>query len=124
MGLEKMKEITNLFATGLLIILFGLGCSSRMPQGGDANSQLKIREDANESTISVFRAGEQKPLVVQNAKSNFRPYLHPIKAPDGNGVLTEFSPGHHTHQTGLYWGFTRVNGRDYFHNPGEDYWKR
>src|SRR5690606_28175423 len=36
----------------------------------------------------------------------------------------EFSPGHHKHQTGLYWGFTRVNGRDYFHNPTGDYWKK
>lgn len=75
--------------------------------------------------------------------------MHPIQAPDGKGEVTEYSPGHHTHQTGLYWGFTRVNGqetkldtlmeyfhepqtvkqkeikgRDYFHNPGSDYWKR
>ncbi|HCR29572.1 MAG TPA: dehydrogenase, partial [Opitutae bacterium] len=27
------------------------------------------------------------------------------------------------HQTGLYWGFTRVNGRDYFHNPSGGYWQ-
>src|SRR5690606_33187940 len=30
----------------------------------------------------------------------------------------------HPHQTGLYWGFTRVNGRDYFHNPGATHWRR
>ena len=39
-------------------------------------------------------------------------------------MVTEFSPEHHKHQTGLYWGFTRVNGRDYFHNPQGDYWRR
>ncbi len=39
-------------------------------------------------------------------------------------MVTEFSPDHHKHQTGLYWGFTRVNGRDYFHNPQGDYWRR
>ena len=39
-------------------------------------------------------------------------------------MLTESSPAHHPHQTGLYWGFTRVNGRDYFHNRGADYWRR
>ena len=33
-------------------------------------------------------------------------------------------PGHHKHQTGIYWGFTRVNGRDFFHNPKGDYWNR
>ncbi len=50
-----------------------------------------------------------------------RPYIHPIAAPDGLGVLTQFSPGHHPHQTGLYFGFLKVEGRDYFHNRGEDY---
>jgi hypothetical protein len=62
--------------------------------------------------------------LVQNAKEGLRPYIHPIIAPDGKGILTEYSPGHHKHQTGLYWGLTRVNGRDYFHNPQEDYWKK
>jgi hypothetical protein len=62
-------------------------------------------------------------LVVQNVKKDFRPYFHPLAPADGKGVLTEFSPSHHKHQTGLYWGFTRVNGRDYFHNPGSDYWQ-
>ena len=49
---------------------------------------------------------------VQNANSGHRPYLHPIIAPDGNGSITEYSPGHHKHQTGLYWGFTRINGNN------------
>ena len=40
------------------------------------------------------------------------------------GVVTELSPEHHKHQTGLYWGFTRVNGRDFFHNPQGDFWRR
>ncbi len=62
--------------------------------------------------------------MTQVAKVDFRPYLHPIVAPDGRGELTQYSPGHHKHQTGLYWGFTRVNGRDYFHHPEGTYWKR
>ena len=85
---------------------------------------LVARQDKANGTITVSRDGESEPLVTQNAKPDHRPYLHPIMAPDGNGVLTEYSPGHHKHQTGLYWGFTRVNGRDYFHHPEGDYWKR
>ncbi len=72
----------------------------------------------------MMRAGSNQPILTQNAKAGFRPYLHPITAPDGKGVLTEYSPGHHKHQTGLYWGFTRVNGRDYFHHPDSTYWRR
>ena len=100
--------------------------------------------------INVFRNGLRAPLVTQHAISDHRPFLHPIIAPDGIGELTEYSPGHHPHQTGLYWGFTRVNGteidpntlkewfyksdkpaniqeqigRDFFHHPGGEYWQR
>lgn len=85
---------------------------------------LRVEQDAEEGTIAIYREGSDEPVVTQNAKPDFRPYIHPIVAPDGSGVLTEYSPGHHKHQTGLYWGFTRVNGRDYFHNPTGEYWKR
>ncbi|MBO0933629.1 PVC-type heme-binding CxxCH protein [Fibrella aquatilis] len=89
-----------------------------------APKPLVIKQDKNDEAISVYRAGEKTPLLTQVTKADFRPYLHPIAAPDGKGVLTEYSPGHHKHQTGLYWGFTRVNGRDYFHHPQGDYWRR
>lgn len=59
----------------------------------------------------------------QMAKPDERPYLHPIMAPDGNGVLTEYRPAHHPHQTGIYWGLKRVNERDYFMQWNSDYWR-
>ena len=80
--------------------------------------------DEQGDRVLIHRDGVDQPIVTQVAKASFRPYLHPIVAPDGKGVLTEFSPGHHKHQTGLYWGFTRVNGRDYFHHPEGTHWKR
>jgi putative membrane-bound dehydrogenase-like protein len=85
---------------------------------------LTLRHDVAAGTISVLRPGRSAPLVTQQAGPDTRPYLHPIAAPDGRGVLTEASPAHHAHQTGLYFGFTRMNGRDYFHNRGADYWRR
>jgi len=113
----------------LFSLIFFYSCGS--PSGTSDEEQesptpipLKIVQNDGDGTISIFRAGEKEPLLVQNAKEGFRPYIHPIVAPDGKGILTEYSPGHHKHQTGLYWGFTRVNGRDYFHNPQGDYWKR
>ncbi len=86
--------------------------------------RLRLVQDKKAQTISVFRGLGNKPILVQNAKADFRPFIHPIQAPDGKGVLTQYSPGHHKHQTGLYWGYTRVNGRDYFHHPQGDYWRR
>ncbi len=109
-----------------------------------------FRIEQQEQKIVVFRAGLSAPIVTQHAVADHRPFLHPIVAPDGVGELTEYSPGHHPHQTGLYWGFTRVNGtdidpdmlkewfykadkpadiqrqvgRDFFHHPGAEYWQR
>ena len=107
-----MRKITVLF--GYILISFGSVFAD----------SLKLVESEENESISVFRVGSSEPLLVQSAREDHRPYLHPIVSPDGKGILTEYSPGHHPHQTGLYWGFTRINGRDYFHNPSNGYWKR
>ncbi len=90
----------------------------------DPAEGLKLVKDEERAVIEVFDDPGRDPLVVQNARPDFRPYLHPIMAPDGKGVLTEYQPGHHKHQTGLFWGFTRLNGRDFFHHPDGNFWKR
>ena len=108
-----------------------------------------LRAEFKKQQIIAFCDGSSHPIVTQHANSDHRPFLHPIMAPDGIGELTEYSPGHHPHQTGLYWGFTRVNGteidpdtlkewfykpdkpaevqrkvgRDFFHHPDGDYWQ-
>ncbi len=107
----------------VLLVVLTIGCSPSTKKASQDNPDLLVKMDTD-STLSVFQEGEKKPILVQNAKPDFRPYIHPIVAPDGKGVLTEYSPSHHKHQTGLYWGFTRVNDRDYFHHPGDDYWKK
>ncbi|NKB66793.1 MAG: hypothetical protein GKR89_07020 [Candidatus Latescibacteria bacterium] len=109
-----------------------------------------FRIEHKDRQLDVFRDDLSEPIVTQHAIPDHRPFLHPIMAPDGVGELTEYSPGHHPHQTGLYWGFTRVNGtavdpdilkewfykpdkpaviqqqigRDFFHHPGGEYWQR
>src|SRR4051812_17686136 len=108
----------------LLIFLFlhlGYPSQDRVTVIEPADIQLRAVQDESTETIRIFRGNETKPIVTQQAKANFRPYLHPIEAPDGKGVLTEYSPGHHKHQTGIYGGYTRVNGRDYSHHPDGGY---
>lgn len=111
---------------GSLVALIAFGscntASKKTAPGSVKN--LKLVQDEKEGTISVYSYRSNDPILVQNAQPGFRPFIHPILAPDGKGILTENSPGHHKHQNGLYWGFTRVNGRDYFHHPSDGYWKR
>lgn len=99
----------------------GTSSQAASPQGPVA---LKIVQNEEEGTLSIFRDNKKEPILVQNAKEGIRPYIHPMVVPNGETVLTQYSPGHHMHQTGLYWGLTSVNGRDYFHNPQGDYWRK
>jgi putative membrane-bound dehydrogenase-like protein len=122
-----MPQTRILALFGFFVFFVLLGCkpqSTEETESSKAPTKLQLVQDETEGTISIFREGETEPIIVQHATEDFRPYLHPILAPDGKGVLTEYSPGHHKHQTGLYWGLTRVNGRDYFHHPEGDYWKK
>jgi putative membrane-bound dehydrogenase-like protein len=148
----KYSSMHHPFLCLILAISILVGCtpSNKNETKSDALVVLTILQDEEAATLSVFRKGSSEVLVTQNAKPNFRPYLHPINSPDGKGQLTEYSPGHHKHQTGLYWGFTRVNGegapmdtvhkyfykkdqfpemeksigRDFFHHPEGEYWKK
>jgi hypothetical protein len=84
---------------------------------------FEIRVDEELGGLHVMRVGSENPVVTQNAKRGMRPYLHPIKTPDGKGVLTEMHPSHHLHQTGVYWGLKKVNGRDFFMNHGVEFYR-
>ncbi len=80
------------------------------PQG------LAVRHDTQAGTISVFRAGVEHPILVEHAGAETRPYIHPFVSPDGTTVMTG--------PEGLFWAYTSLNGRDYFHNSGSGYWRR
>jgi hypothetical protein len=91
---------------------------------GLPQNELRIKYEPNIGKIIVVKENDKRTLLTQITQQNIRPYIHPITAPDGKGVLTQFSPQHHKHQTGLYWGLKQVNGRDYFMNWQQDYWQK
>jgi hypothetical protein len=128
-GLLAIDYLLSMIITGkssgflfpVVILLLSCGSPDRHQE---TQAHLTLKEDGESGTISIYRSSGVEPLLVQNAKEGVRPYIHPIIAPDGKGELTEFSPAHHKHQTGLYWGLKELNGRDYFMNWKEDYWRR
>ena len=61
----------------------------------EAKNTLSIKK--NNDNLEVFLDGVSEPLIIQNAKDGFRPYLHPIKGPNGNGVFTD-TPGKLTNE--------------------------
>jgi hypothetical protein len=115
----SLVMFTELFFFSGAMILQGFA------QDSTASGIIPLRavQDDDSGTITIWQEDNTEPILVQNAQDKIRPYLHPITAPDGNGVLTEYRPGHHRHQTGIYWGLKEVNGRDYFMDcckPGEE----
>ena len=95
-----------IWATGRVSILLW----AAMVQG----QPLRVEHATDAHAIHVYRTGSRQLLLTQNALPDRRPYIHPIVAPDGKGILTEYRPAHHPHQTGVYWGLKMVNGRDFF----------
>lgn len=116
--------MARLFIAAWTLILLTAGCGLTQRGSAQTRSELRIEHDEAAGTIAVFVEGSSEPIVTQHARAGDRPYIHPILAPDGNGVLTQYQPEHHLHQTGLYWGLKKVNGRDYFMRWREDYYRR
>ena len=119
-------RLTYLFVFTIYITLAcSPGKNKDTDQPANTKADLQLLMDSSGEQLKVYKkTNPDTPLLVQVVEAQFRPYLHPIVAPDGQGILTEKSPDHHQHQTGIYWGFTRVNQRDFFHNPGADHWKK
>lgn len=111
----RLLKNTNIIIIVILVNAVG-GLSTVCAQDEPISEPTILQATHNEETgiISILRENETDTLLVQNAQEQIRPFIHPIVAPDGDGILTEYRPGHHTHQTGLYWGLKRVNERDFF----------
>lgn len=113
----------------LFLSLGSLGIAGEPLQfvhGSAGNAQEEQTTEPKPLTRLEVRRGGKGPALVthQITETHGRPYIHPLRSPDGKGILTEYSPGHHKHQTGLYWGPTRINGRDYFHHYDGTYWTK
>ncbi len=58
-------------------------------------------------------------LLEQRCDAGRRPYIHPLRPCDGQGILSEDSPDHHPWQHGIYTGLHGVNGSDFWLDQGD-----
>jgi hypothetical protein len=58
-------------------------------------------------------------VLQHNCRPGLRPYIHPLRGPDGRACLTEDSPWHHPWQHGISTGFHGVNECDFWLDPGQ-----
>jgi hypothetical protein len=109
---------TLVFVTVFIIIAYSTSGQKKQQPGS-----LQVKLGPADTAFLVSRKNSNVPILTQIVKKEERPYIHPIIAPDGKGEITEFRPGHHYHQTGIFWGLKLVNGRDNFMNYKSDYWR-
>ena len=120
-GLENLmdrKELADLFA------FLALDRSPDEPgarpipgaPGCDQENRI-IVEKGNRKLVVRARRGVGSAwvdLVTYVTDPSGRPYLHPVRDPSGNTVLTDDRPADHPWQHGIFTGFHEVNGVNYW----------
>ncbi len=89
-----------------------------MPDGN-----LRVTHDSNRSiTVRARSDGDEAfvPVVTFSCVPGDRPYLHPVYAPGGGPILTQFRPTDHPWQLGIFTALHEVNGVDYWTEDRDD----
>ena len=96
----------------VLVSLFSITYSADQAPGA---SRLKIEQQPNKLVIRAQPSGKDWiDLATYVIDPAFRPYFHPLYDPSGTQVLTQDRPDDHPWQHGIFTGFHRVNGFNYW----------
>ena len=82
----------------------------------DNNARIKVERADGRLDIRVRSPDQTQWIDLASfvMKENARPYLHPVRDCLGKVVLTEDKPADHPWQHGIFTGFHRVNGFNYW----------
>jgi hypothetical protein len=85
-------------------------------QPAKAASRIRIESDEKKLVVRTQLAGQSDWIELASyvMETNSRPYLHPVRDASGRVVLTEDKPADHPWQHGIFTGFHRVNGFNYW----------
>ena len=101
----------------LAIILLGAVCLiASTGNAADDRPRIKIDQEPNKFVIRALAPGTTNwtDLATYVAEPGQRPYLHPVYDASGRQVLTQNKPEDHPWQHGIFTGFHRVNGFNYW----------
>ena len=78
--------------------------------------QLKMESSENKIVVRARLPAQEDwiELATYVMEPGARPYLHPVHDPSGQLILTEDRPADHPWQHGIFTGFHRVNGINYW----------
>jgi putative heme-binding domain-containing protein len=119
-GIEKLmdrSELADLFA--FLTLDKPPTASDARPipgsPGRDLEKRIKIEKGDRKLVVRTrLPSGVWANRVTYVTDPSCRPYLHPVWDPSGHTVLTQSSPADHPWQHGIFTGFHKVNGSNYW----------
>jgi len=87
-----------------------------IPKPAKSTGRLKVESSETRIVVRAQLPGQTDwvELVTYVTETNSRPYLHPVHDASGRVVLTEDRPADHPWQHGIFTGFHRVNGFNYW----------
>src|SRR5437016_1306002 len=97
-------------------ILFLLAISGTISANADDEARIKVERSEHCLRICARTPGKAqwRELATFVMDPKLRPYLHPLRDASGRVVLTEDKPADHPWQHGIFTGFHRVNGFNYW----------
>jgi hypothetical protein len=120
-GVENLmdrKELADLFAFLALDRPPGDPQARPIPgaPGHEREARIKVERGDRQLVVRARRpdGAEWFDLLTYVTDPTRRPYLHPVRDPSGRTVLTEDRPADHPWQHGIFTGFHRVNGFNYW----------
>ena len=129
-GIETLldrKELADLFAF-LALDKPPTDADAKLIAGAPEVQKAKTLEPSNAASAIKAESQEGKLIIRSRLpgqsdwielatyimETNARPYLHPLRDASGRVVLTEDKPSDHPWQHGIFTGFHRVNGVNYW----------
>lgn len=120
-GVENVfdrKELADLFAFLSLDRPPGDPTGRPIPgaPGHDREGRITVAKADRKLIVRAHVPGAAEPveLLTYVTDPGGRPYLHPVRDPTGRTVLTEDRPADHPWQHGIFSGYHRVNGLNYW----------
>src|SRR5262245_2360173 len=120
-GVESIfdrKELADLFAFLSLDRPPGDPTGRPIPgaPGHDREGRITVAKADRKLIVRARVPGSAEPveLLTYVTDPGRRPYLHPVRDPTGCNVLTEDRPADHPWQHGIFTGYHRVNGLNYW----------
>ncbi|MGZ8939247.1 MAG: DUF6807 domain-containing protein [Limisphaerales bacterium] len=101
----------------LRIALFGLALSCFIGSASAAVAPtIKVEQSESNLIVRALAPGGKNwvNLATYVAQPGSRPYLHPVHDASGRQILTQDRPDDHPWQHGIFTGFHRVNGINYW----------